>query len=197
MKDEQPKKEEILPSIKSGPDYWDGGIGQVACSESLKQISENNEEAKTLIHAIQNTGCDSLKNGISCDQCLRQGAHNKTVAFYSADEKKITLCQNRVIDKQELEDNLVHELVHAYDNCKQNKFFLDCKLRACSEIRASRIGECRGKWDRANCVRQSALSSTKIYCENAESIVANAFETCYKDITPLSKEQVSKKTRVA
>jgi hypothetical protein len=56
-----------------------------------------------------------LKNGISCDQCLRQGAHNKTVAFYSADEKKITLCQNRVIDKQELEDNLVHELVHAYD----------------------------------------------------------------------------------
>jgi len=191
---EQAKTEPILPSIKS-QDYWTGGIGEIVCREALQNISDHNEDAKMLIKAINDSSCDSLKKGLVCDFCSKQGTHQNTVAYYSADDKKITLCHNRVDSKQNMEDNVIHELVHAYDNCKQDKFFLDCKLRACSEIRASRIGECRGRWDRANCVRESALSSTKIYCENAESFIAEAFESCYKDVAPLTKQQASKKTR--
>jgi len=190
-------REAQMPSVISKPldsaEVDHKGMGSELCSTMLNDIRTNNQIVKNLIAGIEASGCNSLKKGLQCDSCVRQGSHKNTVAYYHADLQKVTLCANRVTEKSNLEENIIHELIHAYDSCKQKDFFMQCKLRACSEIRASRLGECRTHWDRANCVRQSALASTKIYCPNSESIVNEMMETCYKDISPLTKEQASKK----
>jgi len=46
-----------------------------------------------------------------------------------------------------VEDTMVHELIHAFDNCRTFFNMNDCRQRACSEIRAANLsGECR--WSR-------------------------------------------------
>jgi len=48
----------------------------------------------------------------------------------------ILLCQNRLIDRNHMEDTLAHELVHAYDHLRFDVDWNDLRHHACSEVSA-------------------------------------------------------------
>lgn len=92
---------------------------------------------------------------------------------------RIVICSEQINDKNELEDVLLHELVHAYD--AQRYPGTNCYALACSEIRASFHGECRrlaSSEARRNCALHHAIESTKRYCADAEHIITRLFEQC-------------------
>ncbi|MEW5316860.1 MAG: hypothetical protein WDW38_008204 [Sanguina aurantia] len=60
-------------------------------------------------------------------------------------EHGVVICFNQVSTYTEVENTLLHELVHAYDNCtvKGMDFYNNCAHLACSEIRAAAMsGDC-------------------------------------------------------
>ena len=98
---------------------------------------------------------------------------------------------------------LVHELVHAYDQCRAHVRWADCRHHACSEVRASNLsGECdvsneiaRGNFgvqsQQQACVRRRALLSVGFneHCAGiAKAAVDHIFEGCYHDTAPFDEQ---------
>lgn len=128
-------------------------------------------------------------------------------AYYSFKDKKIYLCCNLLRSKEDVEDSLVHELVHAYDACRYPEFY--CKVRACSEIRAYHIqGVCKKYkslfstyyysnsvpnmdfYSLEECIKYHALRSMSEYCKKtAKSDIDDVFDQCFNDLTPLETRQ--------
>ena len=99
---------------------------------------------------------------------------------------------------REVEKNLRHELIHAFDDARGEIDPTDCDHHACSEIRAARLsGDCF--W-RTGDLRGSAQGAVGIYCVEArattavdlnpycrgyaERAVERMFPKCYKDYEP-------------
>ncbi|ERT00754.1 uncharacterized protein SPSK_07840 [Sporothrix schenckii 1099-18] len=114
----------------------------------------------------------------------------------------ILLCANEMRDRKHLEDNLAHELVHAYDHLRWKVDWDDLRHAACSEIRASMLsGECRwtresitrGNWTLTQqfqrCVRMRAIQSltARPRCKDdvhATKVVNEVWDSCFSDTRP-------------
>ncbi|CAK7239278.1 MAG: Mitochondrial inner membrane protease atp23 [Sporothrix thermara] len=114
----------------------------------------------------------------------------------------ILLCANEMRDRKHLEDNLAHEMVHAYDHLRWKVDWDDLRHAACSEIRASMLsGECRwtresmtrGNWTLTqqfqNCVRMRAIQSltARPRCKDdvhATKVVNEVWDSCFSDTRP-------------
>lgn len=57
--------------------------------------------------------------------------------------KRVVLCADNIRSKEQLEQTLMHELVHAFDSTRKGKFQSICHLIACGEVRASALGKWR------------------------------------------------------
>jgi inner membrane protease ATP23 len=121
------------------------------------------------------------------------------------DKPGIVLCED--VMKKYGKDNtlLLHELIHAYDDCRALINWSNCEQLACAEIRASALsGECDFKNERRrknvdskiiggyqNCVRRRAALSLSMAraCQNrnTEEIVDSVFKTCYNDVEPFAR----------
>jgi hypothetical protein len=102
----------------------------------------------------------------------------------------------------EYSNSVLHELIHAYDDCRANINWHNCDQVACAEIRASALsGECRSQAERQRgqtglsgqlqkCVKRRAELSLKNsrYCQGKDSaiIVQKYFDKCYADIEPFA-----------
>ncbi|KZT58320.1 hypothetical protein CALCODRAFT_495047 [Calocera cornea HHB12733] len=121
-----------------------------------------------------------------------------------ADDGTILLCQNRIWDRQKMEDTILHEMVHGYDRVKFELDWQNCRHHACTEIRANNLsGDC--KWNREvmrgffgftkqhqACVRRRALMSLaqNPHCSApgvAEQAVDEVWESCIKDTRPFDE----------
>ena len=127
-------------------------------------------------------------------QCIDDGVEGLARAMFSI-PPSITLCSNRLYKQDDVEESLIHEMIHAYDYLVQKKDLADCEELACSEIRSNREGECRGNWIferfRRRCTRLNAINATKsIFPERASECVLKMFEKCYKDESPMRDEDV-------
>ena len=110
--------------------------------------------------------------------------------------------------QKELNQTLTHELIHAYDQCRNHVRFCNLLHHACTEIRASSLsGECdwESEVNRGNlvgamrggqhqeCVRRRAALSVamnphaKNSEEKARAAVDAAFDQCYYDTKPFSR----------
>ncbi len=114
----------------------------------------------------------------------------------------ILLCANEMRDRKHLEDNLAHEMVHAYDHLRWQVDWDNLRHAACSEIRASMLsGECRwmreamtrGNWTLTqqfqNCVRLRAIQSlaARPRCKDdvhATKVVNEVWDSCFSDTRP-------------
>ncbi|EFX00724.1 mitochondrial inner membrane protease [Grosmannia clavigera kw1407] len=114
----------------------------------------------------------------------------------------ILLCANEMRDRKHLEDNLAHEMVHAYDHLRWNVDWDNLRHAACSEIRASMLsGECRysreaftrGNWSLTEqfqrCVRSRAIQSltARPRCRDdvhATKVVNEVWDSCFSDTRP-------------
>lgn len=81
-----------------------------------------------LKHLKQN-GCDVTPEHIVCAPCdfTRSGG-------FVPEAGAVMLCQGRFFNKRNMEDTLVHELVHMYDHCKFKVDWSNLRHHACSEV---------------------------------------------------------------
>jgi hypothetical protein len=101
---------------------------------------------------------------------------------------QIVLCTNG-LHENDIEEAMVHELIHAYDYSKKRCDFKSCLGLAYSEVRAAREAECSGQfasqWLKNQCIRNRAIKSTvNIYPRSATRCVDSVFDDAVKDMAP-------------
>jgi len=139
---------------------------------------------------------------VTCAHCPDGAA---AAGGYLPDYRLVVLCQQWVAKAPaEVENTLVHEMVHAYDDARAHINWMDLTHHACTEIRAASLsGDCnfRRELDRGNilptrisgagarCIRRRAELSVAMHPEcpdtsAAAQAVARAWDTCYADKAP-------------
>eukprot|EP00638_Chattonella_subsalsa_P004086 CAMPEP_0117756486 /NCGR_PEP_ID=MMETSP0947-20121206/14110_1 /TAXON_ID=44440 /ORGANISM="Chattonella subsalsa, Strain CCMP2191" /LENGTH=230 /DNA_ID=CAMNT_0005576089 /DNA_START=99 /DNA_END=791 /DNA_ORIENTATION=+ len=133
-----------------------------------------------------------------CRLCSNTGIEGGARAFIETPPTTIVLCANRLRGEKEVEEALVHELVHAYDFCVKGRDLFDCNQLAYSEVRAARESECfyrnyLGSYGPAwfkekmteTCIEKNAINATKsIFPNQASTCVASIFSEALKDMEP-------------
>ncbi|KAI9297502.1 hypothetical protein K502DRAFT_356749, partial [Neoconidiobolus thromboides FSU 785] len=155
---------------------------------------------KIIRDSLKLSGCDLKDSHFKCEPC------NDTAIGYFDDSKGILICQNNIRSKAEIENTVVHELVHAYDWWNFNYKYENCYHNACTEIRAAAVsedcsmineflrGNLRIKKQHQECVRRRAILSISYnpHCSEpgkAEEAVDKVFNPCYYDRQPFKSDK--------
>jgi inner membrane protease ATP23 len=156
------------------------------------------------MRSLVKSGCPVDADYFQCTQC--PASENRASAF-ELDQygySRITLCENRIRDADDVKATMTHELVHAYDHCRANIDFNDCAQLACTEIRATNLsGDCSFSNERKRfgtltalssgiydhhkaCVRRRATLCVKSNprCGAPQAAVDKVFDRCYNDTEP-------------
>ncbi len=174
------------------------------CMKRLESVLSHNKKAQRLVDAIEKLGCSIPKGFFLCRPC-EGAAISGGFAVSSGDgapyKPQIIMCEDNKVamERETFEHTLVHELVHAYDQCRAKIEWKNCLHHACTEIRASSLsGECsllhelyRGKTTirggQAECVERRATKSVAMNpnCKDvAKEAIKAAFVTCRADKAP-------------
>ncbi|TMW55023.1 hypothetical protein Poli38472_013785 [Pythium oligandrum] len=149
------------------------------------------------------------KNSIDfvCLDCREDGPEGRARAFFSAPPPTVVFCANRLHSAKEVEETMVHELIHAYDFTVRSMDITKSDLLACSEIRSARESECyrmarllanaipdvaffqkSATWLNRQCVRDHAIRSTRsMFPDKAKDEVDKMFNQCYADQSPFTQ----------
>ena len=170
----------------------------------LEKVLINNEKALKLLDSIEKIGCKLPDSFFKLQACPPDKNMSGGFLVYTGEKNgkynpAVVLCTDRKIDRTTFENTVVHELIHAYDQCRIKLDWKNCLHHACTEIRASSLsGECsfyeelsRGKFalsaGHQECVKRRAKLSLKMNpgcSEITEDAVNAAFTSCYKDTAP-------------
>jgi hypothetical protein len=86
------------------------------------------------------------------------------IGFFNLDG--ITILHDRVSTRDDIEQLLTHELVHAVDHHVTKLDLTTCGGLACSEVRAAKFAECNASWElggvKKRCARNFAKMSTRM-----------------------------------
>ncbi|KAJ0653656.1 putative peptidase M76, ATP23 [Helianthus annuus] len=109
--------------------------------ENMIQGSLRTPTVKFLREHLEKSGCGIVPNfirAVNCSQRMSGG--------YSRGEG-IVVCSNHLTIQDEVTQVVIHELIHAYDDCRAaNLDWTNCAHHACSEIRAGHLsGDCHYK----------------------------------------------------
>ena len=147
---------------------------------------------------------------VQCAKCPDGAA---AAGGYIPSQGFIVLCQQWVAKQPgEVENTLVHEMIHAYDDTRAIVNWNDLTQHACTEIRAANLsGDCNFERElsRSNinplrfagtgkrCVRRRAQLSVAMHpdCPDeaaARAAVDRAWDICYKDVAPFDENPRSK-----
>jgi inner membrane protease ATP23 len=98
------------------------------CNAWKQELINTSPIVRFMIKEVEKTGCKVDTDKLTCSDCdaTRSGGFDA--------EEGIVLCQNRIVNKQHLEDTMAHELVHVYDHCKFKVDWTNCFHHACSEV---------------------------------------------------------------
>lgn len=139
-------------------------------------------------------GDDVTTIAIECRPCgTSSRAESGARAFVMGPEPlSIVLCSNRMSSQSEIEEVLVHELVHIYDVHSRDMDLRDCRTLAYSEVRSAREAECSGclnSFFAGICTREKATVATRnIFPERARQCVASVFDDAFADHAPFAKD---------
>lgn len=151
-----------------------------------------------MFNALTRGGCGIDESKVECRRC-----DGKLAGGFKADGS-IQLCSNHLLTQKHTNATLIHESVHAYDQCRAKIDWSNCVHHACSEIRAAALsGDCsfgrevllRGNIGFAKqfqkCIRRRAEISVAMNpkCDAlaAKQAVDKAWDTCYNDTEPFDK----------
>ncbi|KAL1924133.1 uncharacterized protein VTP21DRAFT_7168 [Calcarisporiella thermophila] len=168
------------------------------CTEALKKVLES-PRVIVLLRSIYHTRSRDLIRGVTCRSCSGTLQANK-LGYYCPEFKRIVICSehhmpddsNRSLDidaaANKLEDTVVHELVHAYDANRFKHRMPFHTATACSEIRASNLGQCSRLPSREKeyCVINDSIASLSNIVGEREAarLVRQMFAKCFKDKSP-------------
>eukprot|EP00953_Heterococcus_sp_UTEX-ZZ885_P007248 4398-Heterococcus_DN1.PRE.2 len=209
------------------PAQWDCTTCNAALQEALRRdrpsrlmqavqagMSANNTAAQEQPAAYNDFDCGTTA---VCELCPSTGPGAGARAYFMVDPATIVLCVNQMHrGEAEVEEVLVHELVHAYDFCAAKRDLSRCQDLARSEVRAAREAECHynttattnhtatasattnsapAEWWFAHswrdCVRQKAIRSTSQMCPTtAAQCVDAVFTEAMADSVPLHTQPV-------
>jgi hypothetical protein len=135
---------------------------------------------------------------IMCRPCRTHGPEGKARAFIGGPEPSVVvLCSNRlnVSNQREIEEVLVHELVHAYDSHVQKLDFSSCLDLAYSEVRASREAECYQTWLlQDHCIKTTAAQATDtMFPKQGRGCVQQVFAAAMADHKPFDVDSSTAK----
>ncbi|XP_068664905.1 mitochondrial inner membrane protease ATP23 [Aristolochia californica] len=116
----------------------------------------------------------------------------------------ILVCSNHMNLQDDVDQVLIHELIHAYDDCRaKNLDWSNCVHHACSEIRAGHLsGDCHYKREllrgyiklrghEQECVKRRVMKSVVAnpYCSEvaAKDAMEAAWDVCYNDTKPFDR----------
>jgi inner membrane protease ATP23 len=192
------------PAPTSGFDAGDEGEAST-CRDLVDKALQRCPKVKFMQEALSKLGIAADKDFVQCAHCPEGTA---AAGGYFPDRKLVILCQQWVAKaKGEVENTLVHEMVHAYDDARANMNWQDLTQHACTEIRAARLsGDCTfgRELDRGNiqltnlggqgarCIRRRAELSVAMHpscpdVETAANAVSMAWAACYKDTAPFDE----------
>lgn len=201
------EQEAKSPPAVSVPATPEEKVAMGRCLRLRDSALGQNVRVQFLVDSIRQLGCEPgpLDQFVQCVSASRQSmamvggfaAHAPGTPDY---KPKILMVAEHVQDQSIFDRTLVHELVHAYDQCRANVDWKNRKHHACSEIRASSLsGECdlsqeinRGKFGitahHQTCVkRRAALSLSLSGQKMPEKAVADVFAQCYADTSPFER----------
>ncbi len=126
---------------------------------------------------------------IHCKKCGTEGPEGGARAYVRGPNPlSIVLCSNRLATKAEIEQVLIHELIHVYDVHARNWDLTNCYTLAKSEVRAAREAECSDaslSFTKRLCVKEKAIVATKnMFPDLGPQCVGAVFEEAMKDHAP-------------
>ncbi|PIA42911.1 hypothetical protein AQUCO_02000391v1 [Aquilegia coerulea] len=174
-----------------------GGCTVEECQGMIK-TSLRNPMVKFLREHLEKSGCnvaDNFFEAIKCDEGVGGG-------YLRGDGIKV--CSNGVKLQNEVDQVLIHELIHVYDDCRAvNLDWENCAHHACSEIRANHLsGDCHYKREllrgsmkirghEQECVRRRALMSVRNNPNCSKTAAKEAmdavWDVCYNDTKPFDR----------
>ncbi|ESR59912.1 hypothetical protein CICLE_v10016815mg [Citrus x clementina] len=134
---EEPAPKSIPESSSSAVN---GGRTIEECQDMI-QRSLRNPTVKFLRQHLEKAGCGFGDKFIKAVHC------NKKIAGGYVRGEGILVCSNHMNIQDEVNQVIIHELIHAYDECRAaNLDWSNCAHHACSEIRAGHLsGDCHYK----------------------------------------------------
>eukprot|EP01027_Heterolobosea_sp_BB2_P015965 GEZU01022798.1.p1 GENE.GEZU01022798.1~~GEZU01022798.1.p1 ORF type:complete len:252 (+),score=2.34 GEZU01022798.1:122-877(+) len=121
---------------------------------------------------------------------------------FNPDDKQVILCENKLGTYPQYENTLLHELIHAFDDCRAKLDWSNCLHQACSEVRAAHLsGDChigrevvRGHLNiigqHMECVKRRAEKSVNMNpkCDGRSMAAVEAvLAQCIADMEPFNK----------
>lgn len=173
------------------------GMTIAECQEMIRK-SFRTPMVKFLKEHMEKAGCTLGDKFIQAVRCDRQVAGGYTRGI------GIKVCSNHLNFQDEVNQVVIHELIHAYDDCRAaNLNWANCAHHACSEIRASHLsGDCHYKREllrgfmkirghEQECVKRRAMKSLidNPYCseEAAKDAMEAVWDICYNDTKPFDR----------
>ncbi|KAK9053974.1 hypothetical protein SSX86_025049 [Deinandra increscens subsp. villosa] len=190
--------------MSSDPDSGDsfssatkGGMTVEEC-ENMIQGSLRIPTVKFLREHLEKSGCSIAPNFIKAVNC------NQRMSGGYVRGEGIVVCSNHLTIQDEVNQVVIHELIHAYDDCRAaNLDWTNCAHHACSEIRAGHLsGDCHYKREllrgfvkirghEQDCVRRRVMKSlaNNPYCSKAaaKDAMEAVWDTCYNDTKPFDR----------
>ncbi|KAK9108334.1 hypothetical protein Syun_024345 [Stephania yunnanensis] len=191
------KSEPTASPSKSFSSNVHGGRTVEECQDMIRR-SLTGPTVKFLREHLQKSGCfvgDSFIKAVNCDKQISGG--------YVRGEG-IMVCSNHMNIQDEVDQVVIHELIHAYDDCRAgNLDWANCAHHACSEIRAGHLsGDCHYKREllrgylkirghEQECVRRRVMKSVMAnpYCSEtaARDAMEAVWDVCYNDTKPFDR----------
>ncbi|KAG2245586.1 hypothetical protein Bca52824_085214 [Brassica carinata] len=184
----------------SGSDLNLGGKRGKSIEEcqDMIQRSFRNPIVKFLMEQMEKSGCRVGDNFVKAVVCTGPVAGGFTKG------RGITVCSNYLTIQDEVNQVVIHELIHAYDECRaKNLDWSNCAHHACSEIRAGHLsGDCHFKREllrgfiklrghEQECIKRRVLKSLRgnPYCSEvaAKDAMEAVWDTCYNDTKPFDR----------
>jgi mitochondrial inner membrane protease ATP23 len=102
------------------------------------QLSPRSDPAVQFMFShLKRAGCGMQDTQVECRRCDGQ------LAGGFQDDGNIVLCANHIRTQDHANTTLVHETIHAFDQCRAKVDWSNCVHHACSEIRAAALsGDC-------------------------------------------------------
>ncbi|XP_038976674.1 mitochondrial inner membrane protease ATP23-like isoform X1 [Phoenix dactylifera] len=174
------------------------GMSQEGCTDRIREGLKH-PTVRFLREQMEKAGCPVWMRLLLAINCRDQGS-----AGGYASKRGITICCNHMTFQDEINQVLIHELIHACDDCRaKNMDWKNCAHHACSEIRANHLsGDCHYKREllrgfmkirghEQECVQRRALKSVQKnpHCSDAAArdAIGAVWDICYNDTFPFER----------
>ncbi|KAI4348239.1 hypothetical protein L6164_008986 [Bauhinia variegata] len=171
----------------------------VTVEECTKMIGESLKTpmVKFLREHLEKAGCPVRDDFFKATNCTTAASGGYTPGL------GITFCSNVLRFQDEVNQVMIHELIHAFDECHAKVDWSNCAHHACSEIRANHLsGDCHFKREllrghmklrghEQDCVRRRVMKSMAVNPDCSQAASKEAMEAvwdiCYNDTKPFDR----------